>query len=744
MYPTAESDVHAPVALLFSSRSRDAYAAEAAERGAVYGFTDARGNPKNWLKGEYAYLAPNAASALLARCNLKHDWVEEAELTAERLAGYRALIVPNANHLSPDSIGRIARWVETRDGRLVVSGRTNLPNELIGVSARSLVEPDGYTGWRWLPNSPFGDRQRWEECYVTGYLGHSAFSVDPGPDGRVLVELVELRGDTSSLAVATASPIGAAIVLTDRTLYLVNQPLELLGGVMQAHLRVEGIRKWYNPALWGDTIALFLRQLMIEIGIGSLWDTRLRSFGNYDGAFSFRQDVHGYFDDSALKYEAENLIPATFCIEDPTISPNTSPAQAERWIQATGGYSFIEQGLHNDSVVGDPPVAIHGGGLRNHVRDAAQHLGFPIYTGGRHGGGHMHPETLDAMDYLYALEPKFLGLCTFSFYHMIEYGIRDPDIHAVGTTLTYVTDPNPTIATPGFWFPYHPVVTTGDEWRVMRGWDRTHDYDSPYELVETILGNHNSKQPGRDDQLENGVFSFQYHPEFARDPSKNDGRGTFGYLRYAINLAERLNLWIANERQLYQRMADYQDLAFGIAEDGSVQLHNPTSRRIAGLSIEYRSPLGSVWDGMDQLIHIVRGKIVTVPPLKPGERKTIRFETRQTGAPRLLYPSHKGMEVLDARHNPATGETRLLVSVCRDQVLQLDQVEAGRDYRVTVFADTSAPPIVESLLSADAPASTLMKGWPGTTAGSPTASLRIGVSGEVNSFLERTIRVVPS
>ena len=66
------------VAVLFSERSRDAYAAEAAARGETYTFTDAWGRPRTWLKGEYAYLAPAAASVLLARCNLKHDVVEES------------------------------------------------------------------------------------------------------------------------------------------------------------------------------------------------------------------------------------------------------------------------------------------------------------------------------------------------------------------------------------------------------------------------------------------------------------------------------------------------------------------------------------------------------------------------------------------------------------------------------------------------------------------------------------------
>ena len=50
------------VAVLWSRRSRDACATAAALGGETYTFTDARGRPRTWLKDEYAYLAPNAAS----------------------------------------------------------------------------------------------------------------------------------------------------------------------------------------------------------------------------------------------------------------------------------------------------------------------------------------------------------------------------------------------------------------------------------------------------------------------------------------------------------------------------------------------------------------------------------------------------------------------------------------------------------------------------------------------------------
>jgi hypothetical protein len=737
------------VAVLFSRRSRDTYAAEAGERGDTYTFTDAWGRPRTWLKGEYAYLAPSAASVLLARCNLKHDIVEEADLSDERLAGYRAVLVPNAAHLAGETIERIEGWLRGGERRLIVTGKTNLPTRLLGLISSTPAAVTGYTGWRWLPGSPFASAA-WEKLYVTGYAGQPAQKVEAAPGSRVLAELVELTGDLADATTATATPVGPAIVLTDRTVYVANQVLELIGGMLQAHLNVEAVRHWANPTHWGDTLLFFLRRLLLDVGLEPLWQTRLRSFGAYDGVLSFRHDVHGMRDFTFLDYQIENLIPASYDIEDPAFSTNIGKAMAQEWVARTTRNSFIEPALHNDSSIGDPPTAIHGTGLYEHVRDATQNLGFAVDTCGRHAGGHMHPETIDAMDYLYAHDERILGLCTFCYYHMIEYGVRNPKVMVGGLIggkpLTYVTDVRRTIATPGIWFPFHPVVTTAAEWRPLRGWDRTHEYDAAYELVETIFGGHSARVPGVDDHLENGVYSFQYHPELARDPSVNNGLGTLDYVRYAINLAERSNYWIATQRDLYQRMADYEALVFQVRNGGrEVAVTNPTTRRIAGMVIEQRLPFGSVWDGDHELVHVAKGAFVTVPPLPPNARVTLRFRTETAEAPLLRQPSNKGLTVLDARHDPASGETRVVASVCRAQPLAVEGVDPEGVYRVQVDDEPPRDVIprvvrtIKALLSkqsAKAVASGLRAQTPGTV-----RFLDLLIVGDEDSFVERTIRI---
>ena len=737
------------VAVLYSSQSRAAYARQAAERGQTYTFTDANQQPRTWLKGEYAYLAPNAASLLLARCNLKHDVIDEADLGTERLAGIRALLIPNAGHLAAAAIEHIEQWLRDPAHRLIVTGKTNLPPRLLGLASCTPVAASGYTGWRWRAGSPFANAD-WESLYVTGYAGQPVNRIEALRGTRVWADLVEFSGDLSNAATATATPLGPAIVLTERTAYVANQVFELIGGMLQAHLNVEAVRHWSNPTHWGDTILFFLRRLLQEVGMDHLWQTRLRSFGTHDGVLSFRHDVHGMLDFSFLDYQIQNLIAASYDIEDPAFSTNITEPMATAWVRRTTEHSFIEPALHNDSSIGDPPTAIVGTGLFEHVKNAATNLGFSVCTCGRHAGGHMHPETIDAMDYLYANYQEVIGMCTFCYYHMIEYGVRNPEVMVGGVIggkpLTYVTDVRRTIATPGIWFPFHPVVTCDTEWRPLRGWDRTHEFDAAFELVETIYGGHNARKPGVDDRLENGVYSFQYHPELARDPSTNDGRGTLDYVRYAINLAERNNFWIPNQRELYQRMADYEELVFHLREDGlEVTVENPSTRRITAMVIEQRLPFGSVWDGDLELVHVAGERFVTVPPLDPGARVVLRFDAAGTEAPLLRKPSNKGLTILRADHDHRSGETRILVSVCRAQPLAVEGVDPEGVYRVQIDNDEPRLMIarvvrtIQALLSKKGDAATgrgLRANTPGVT-----RFLDLVVSGEENRFVERVITI---
>ncbi len=685
------------IALLKSESSRQLYVQEALARDQIYEFTDAWGERARWVKGEYAYLAPNAASAFLNRLNLKHDTVDEEKLR-ESIPEYQTLVIPNAARLEESTLARIRERLRDPDFFLLVTGRTNLPGSLLGLERSRLERPQGYSGWGWTAGSPFGDTSIWEDLYVTGARGAAVHRVEAAAGAEAPAGLYEITGDLRNASTATRSRLGDGIVLTGNTLYVANQVFEFLGGVLQAHLYVDEIRNWNNPVHWGDTLVYFLARLLKERNQG-LPSSRLRTFGSYRGVLSLRHDVDQSADLAMLEYEAANLVPASWDILDPVIAADSATEEESRlWVREVAKYEFLEAGLHNDSLVGAPPTYLVGTGLYDHVRITEERLGIRVYTCGRHGGAHAHPETLDAMDYLYEHVPHVLGTCTFCFYDMWEYGE-----HA------YETDGSYTVASTGFWFPYHPVITRVEKHKALRGWDRTHEYDCDYGLVDLIYSGRHGKAPspaleastrkppwefelgsgGSDDDpywLGNGVYTLQYHPLFSADASVNHGRGTLDYLIYAVTLAERLGFWVASEKMLYETMNDYESIRFRANSPGSVTVANPSGRRLEGFMVESDvSVEGISADGVNY-IHIVDGRYFTAPPLDPGEQVTLRLGPPPPGCPLLLNANSKGLRILNAVYDAAGSTVTLDLELIRRHGLCLYDVLPERDYRVTIRA----------------------------------------------------------
>ena len=685
------------VALLKSENSRRLYVKEAQAEDRIYEFTDARGEPARWLKGEYAYLAPNAASAFLNRLNLKHDTVSEEELR-ESIRECQTLVIPNAARLEEATVTRIEDRLRDPDFFLVVTGRTNLPDSLLGLERSRPERPQGYSGWGWTAGSPFGDTSIWDDLYVTGARGAAVHQVEAAAGAEVAAVLYEITGDLRNASTATRSRLGAGIVLTGNTLYVANQIFEFLGGVLQAHLYVDEIRNWNNPVHWGDTLVYFLARLLKERN-RSLPTSRLRAFGSYRGVLSLRHDVDQSADLAMLEYEAANLVPASWDILDPDIAADSATEEQSRlWVREVGKYEFLEAGLHNDSLAGAPPTYLTGKGLYDHIRITEERLGIRVYTCGRHGGAHAHPETLDAMEYAYEQVPYLLGTCTFCFYDMWEYGE-----HA------YETDGSYTVASSGFWFPYHPVITRVEKHEALRGWDRTHEYDCDYRLVDLIYSGRHGKAPspaqeastrkppwefelgaGAGDEdpywLDNGVYTLQYHPLFSADASVNHGRGTLDYLIYAITRAERLGFWLASEKMLYETMTDYESLRFRANSPGSVTVANPADRRLEGFMVESDVPVEGVSADGVNCIHIVDGRYFTAPPLDPGEQVTLRLGPPPPGCPLLLNANSKGLRILNAVYDGAGSTVTLDLKLIRRHGLCLYNVLPERDYRITVRA----------------------------------------------------------
>jgi len=132
-------------------------------------------------------------------------------------------------------------------------------------------------------------------------------------------------------------------------------------------------------------------------------------------------------------------------------------------------------------------------------------------------------------------------------------------------------------------------------------------------------------------------------------------------------------------------MADYEALVFETRDDGRiVTVTNPTARPITSMVLEQRRPFGSVWDGAEELVHVVRGAFVTVRPLPPGARGDAPLHRGAAGPPPRAAAEHQGPHLLDARRDPATGETRIRVKVCRAQPLAVEGVDPDGVYRVQV------------------------------------------------------------
>jgi hypothetical protein len=647
-------------ALLSSERTRQALADEAVRRGHTYRFTGAGGADRTWLKGQYAYLGPNALSSVLLRWEITHDVIADEELLTD-LDAYSALFVPGADRFTEEEIARIAEWRAGPDRFLVVTGRTNLPLDLLGLSSLEPAEPAGYTAWSWTEASPFGDRARWSGLTVSGAPGYACAVAEAAPGAMVLAELVELSGDLASAETATRTRIGDGIVAAGKTFYIANQPFEFLGGVLQAHLNVEAIRGWDLPTHWGDALAFRLRESLREMPAKSLWNGTLRPFGTYDGVLQLRHDVDHTADQaldfSMLDAELDAAAPASYYVMDPEYCRTRCTVMGGKmWTEALSRSNLFETAQHNDSVEGDPPRAIVGTGLADHIAASDLTMGTASRTAGRHMGFLVYPETIDAMAYLYDSRPGILGLCTFSLYDVIEYGVRNPEVVLHGKEITYTTydhaHPERPAAISGYWFPYHAVVSTVEEHRALRGWDVTHDTDCNFDRLETLFDGLVGANPGVPGSLENGVFTIQYESQLAQAPFENGGHGHLPWLRYAIAYAERKNFWITTKLRLYERMNDYQDVVLRREADGGWTLHNPTGRVIEGLALRPGPDTALAANGRT-LIHIAAG-VTLLPVLEPGETTRLTAAPGTEG-PRIRQPNSRFVELLEAWHDPACG-----------------------------------------------------------------------------------------
>jgi hypothetical protein len=185
---------------------------------------------------------------------------------------------------------------------------------------------------------------------------------------------------------------------------------------------------------------------------------------------------------------------------------------------------------------------------------------------------------------------------------------------------------------------------------------------------------------------------------------------------------------------------------FQVRDGGSeLTVSNPTNRRITSMVVEQRRPFGSVWDGAEELIHVVKNAFVTIPPLAPGATVTLRFRPEGVEALLVRQPSNKGLVIHDARHDPRTGETRIVVSVCRKQPMSIEGVDPEGAYRVHVDDEPPQDAGVRTVRTIQALLSKKSVSAAGVGRRTQTPGtvrfLDLEIEGGENNFVERTIRI---
>ena len=94
------------------------------------------------------------------------------------------------------------------------------------------------------------------------------------------------------------------------------------------------------------------------------------------------------------------------------------------------------------------------------------------------------------------------------------------------------------------------------------------------------------------------------------------------------------------------------------------------------MMIEQRLPFGSVWDGDEELVHVVNGAFVTVPPLEPTRARPCA-SSRSSGGAAAPAAEQQGPDGARRPPRSRSGETRIVVSVCRTQPLSVEGVDPG-------------------------------------------------------------------
>jgi hypothetical protein len=540
---TGESDYRG-VGILFSRHSLSACREMAKRSNAFYSFGGATARV-NWLKGEYAYLAPNGVASLLRRLCIKFDWLgDEDLLELKRLRRYHTLLLPHAIALPVQAREVLSSWVD-QGGYLLATGRIDLPKELLGLSELKWYRPEGYTSIH------YGNYNA-----IAGYRGYTLGIGQPASGSQVLGFSYEIIHPQEDISGGEARPLGPGIIQNGNVLYITLPLFETLGGMLQGHVNFEDMRLWGHRYKYLDWLCRFVKNLLKEAGWQHLWSVRIKPWGEYEGVVVLRHDVDESTDTTYLDYEKKNLIPATYAI--------LGDRNRLRWLKAVAAHPLAEASFHFDASPGEREKfrllfpSFKGGmrgvlkrtgskGLWKQMRRAKDVLGIPIVTAQRHNSLFHYPEIVDGMDYLYKQEPEVLGLGTMFRFTNFMFGAKTTE-----DPFTYTVQ-HPDTSVP-FWFPFKLWYASAEDHHELRGWDITHVLEPEPWLTEHLFN--------QEQYLEDGVYTLGFHPAHCRGKSFRP-EGNWGWFEYAVELGRSLGYLFSSSKEVFQKMNHWERLGFG-------------------------------------------------------------------------------------------------------------------------------------------------------------------------------------
>ena len=484
---------------------------------------------------------------MLRRLCIKFSWVKDEDLLELKfLEKYHTLIIPHAVSLPPQSHHNLHHWIR-KGGYLLVTGQTDLPNELLGLSEKRWHQPKGYSAIQYGRYN-----------IIAGYPGYTIGICTLAYGTETIGSAYEILNPKEEISCRVTYTLGPGIIRYGKVIYIPIPLFETFGAILQGHVDIEEIRDGGHRYKYLDWIGRFIKDLFEESGWNHLWRVRVKPWGEYRGVVVLRHDTDESSDMTYLDFERKEGIPATFAILD--------DRHRREWLMRVKAHPKAEASFHFDTGPGKYvrfgfKKKISGKRLWREVVRAQEKLHIPIESAQRHNSFFYYPEIVDAMDYLYEKEKEVIGLGTMFRFTNFMFGGAGKK----GGITSVIQHPDTSVP---FWFPYRLWYASAKTHRALRGWDITQVIEPEPWLTEHLLN--------QEEYLEDGVYTLGFHPAHCHGKSFRPD-GNWNWFRFAVELGRSRKYLFATCKEVFQRINQWEDLIFTKTRDG---LRTHTLKRI--------------------------------------------------------------------------------------------------------------------------------------------------------------------